>query len=78
MLARRALAAAADRLLERHAVRFRTPRPSHDVYKIRDAGVLAEQIVGVLRHGDVADHRAEHALCAGVGLVLRQALEALA
>src|SRR5438067_10143453 len=75
MLARRTLAAAADRVLERHTVDF-DAAADPDVID-RDAGVLAEEIVGVLRDGDVADHRAEHALRAGVGLLLGQALEAL-
>ena len=42
-----------------------TPRPIAHVVD-RNAGVLAQQVVGVLRDGDVADHGAEHALRAGV------------
>src|SRR5258708_1640463 len=75
MLVRRALAAAADRFLERHAVDF-DAAADPDVVD-RDAGVLAEKIVGVLGDRDVADHGAEHALRAGVALLLREALEAL-
>src|SRR6185369_840396 len=43
----------------------------------RDAGVLAQQIVGVLGDRDVADHGAEHALRARVGLAPREGVEAL-
>src|SRR5438132_8069854 len=75
MLESRALAAAPDRLLEREAVDF-DAAPDPDVVD-RDAGVLAEQIVGVLGHRDVADHGAEHALSAGVALVAREPIEAL-
>ena len=38
-----------------------TPRPIVDVVD-RDAGVLAQQVVGRFGDRDVADHRAEHAL----------------
>src|SRR5438309_8644185 len=75
MLARGALAAAPDRFLEREAVDL-DAAPDPDVVD-RDAGVLAEEIVRVLGHGDIADHRAEHALRAGIGLVAREPLEAL-
>src|SRR5207253_9126509 len=75
MLESRALAAAPDRLLGREAVDF-DAAPDPDVVD-RDAGVLAEQVVGVLGHRDVADHGAEHALGAGVALVAREPIEAL-
>ena len=35
----------------------------------RDAGVLAQQVVGGLGHRDVAHHRAQHRLCGGARLV---------
>src|SRR5438067_13761102 len=75
MLESRALAAAPDRLLEREAVDF-DAAPDPDVVD-RDAGVLAEQIVGVLGHRDVADHGAEHALGAGIALARGERIEAL-
>ncbi len=75
MLVRRALAAAADRFLERHAVDL-DAAADPDVVD-RDAGVLAQKIVGGLGDRDVADHGAEHALRAGVALLLREAREAL-
>src|SRR5437764_9104577 len=75
MLARRALAAAADRFLELEAVDLDAAADPHVVD--RDARVLAEQVVGVLGDRDVADHRAEHALRAGIGLAAREPLEAL-
>src|SRR5690606_9419368 len=59
VLARRALAAAPDRLLERPAVHL-DAAPDAQVVD-REAGVLAEEVVGLLGHGDVADHGAEHA-----------------
>src|SRR5438552_16515740 len=75
MLESRALAAAPDRLLEREAVDL-DAAPDPDVVD-RDAGVLAEQVVRVLGHRDVADHGAEHALGAGVALVAREPVKAL-
>src|SRR2546422_1607967 len=75
MLARGTLAAAADRFLEREAVAL-AAAADPDVVD-RDAGVLAEQVVRVLGDRDVADHRAEHALRAGVGLAGRKPVEAL-
>ena len=52
MLARRALAAAADRLLQRDAVDL-DAAADRDVVD-RDAGVLAQQVVGALGDLDVA------------------------
>src|SRR5438874_13749557 len=75
MFARRPLAAAADRLLERHTVDL-DAAADPDVVD-RDAGVLTKQIVGVLGHRDVADHRAEHAFRARVALLAYEAIEAL-
>src|SRR5437588_7537955 len=75
MFARGALAAAADRFLQSHAVDL-DAAADPDVVD-RDAGVLAEQVVGGLGDRDVADHRAEHALRAGVGLVGNEPVKAL-
>src|SRR5712692_8368627 len=75
VLARRARAAAADRLLERDAVDFDAAADPHVVD--RDAGVLAQEIVGLLGDRDVPDHGAEHALRAGVGLALGDRVETL-
>src|SRR2546426_10688866 len=75
MLARGALAAAADRFLQSQAVDL-DAAADPDVVD-RDAGVLAEQVVRVLGHRNVADHRAEHALRARVALLAHEALEAL-
>jgi hypothetical protein len=47
-----------------------TPRPIQ-------IGVLAQQVVGVLGDRDVADHGAEHALRAGVGLARGETRESL-
>src|SRR5688572_206336 len=71
----RARAAAADRLLEPRAVHFDAAPDPHVVD--RDSGVLAQEVVGVLGDRDVADHGAEHALGARVGLGAGEALEAL-
>src|SRR6266850_272543 len=75
ILERGALAAAADRFLQRQAVDL-DAAADPDVVD-RDTGVLAEQVVRVLGDRDVADHRAEHALRTGIGLAARQPLEAL-
>src|SRR5712692_3434957 len=75
VLARRARAPAADRLLECNAVDFDAAADPHVVD--RDAGVLAQEIVGLLGDRDVPDHGAEHALRAGVGLAPRDRCEAL-
>src|SRR5690242_8422269 len=64
----------ADRFLQRDAVDL-DAAADPDVVD-RDAGVLAEQVVGVLGDRDVADHRAEHALRAGVAFPRRERVEA--
>src|SRR5438270_6135568 len=75
MLLGRALAAAADRLLKRKAVDFDTAADPDVVDG--NAGVLAEEIVGVLGDRDVVDHGGEHALRARVALVCRERLKTL-
>ena len=74
MLARRALAAAPDRLLERHAVHFDAAPDPHVVD--RDAGVLAQQVLPLLGDSDVLDHGVEHGAAGGVGLRRHQPFEA--
>ena len=75
MLARGALDAAADRGLERHAVHVDVA--ADDDVVDRDAGVLAEQVVGALGHRDVLDHRREDRLGGAVALAGVEPLEAL-
>src|SRR3989454_2182283 len=75
VFARRALAAAPDGQLQRDAVHL-DPAPDPHVVD-RDPGVLAQQVVGVLGHTDVADHGPEHAPRAGVGFAFRERVEAL-
>src|SRR6267378_2456649 len=75
VFARRALAAAPDGLLQRDAVHL---DPASDPHVVdRDPGVLAQEVVGVLGNSDVADHGAERAPRAGVGLAFRERVEAL-
>ena len=74
MLAGRALAAAADRLLHGDAVELDVAA-DRDVVD-RDAGVLAQQVVGALGDRDVLDHGAEDGAAGGVGLAPHQPLEA--
>src|SRR6185503_5280951 len=75
VLARRAGAAAPDGVLDPDPVDLDAASDPHVVD--RDAGVLAEEVVGVLGDRDVADHGAEHALRARVGLAPRERVEAL-
>src|SRR5438105_4872475 len=74
MLARRARAAAADRFLQLQTIHLDAAADPYVVH--RDARVLAQEVVGALGDGDIADHRAEHALRSGVGLPRRERLEA--
>jgi len=78
MLAGRALAALADRGLQRRAVAVAEldAPPDRDVVD-RDAGILAEQVVGRFGDGDVADHRAQNVLRRRRGLARGQRGEAL-
>src|SRR5688572_27415594 len=75
MLARRALAALGDRLLERVAVDL--DAGAYGDVVDRDAGVLAQQVVGLLGDLDIPDHGAEDRLPGGVGLALIEAREPL-
>ena len=75
MLARRALAAAPNGVLQLRA-RDLHAAADDDVVD-RDAGVLAEEVLGVLRDADVGDHGAEHPLRGRVRLVRGEAREAL-
>ena len=60
--------------LHRHAVEFDVA-PDDDVVD-RNAGVLAQQVVGALGDRDVLDHGAEHGAARRVGLAPHQTLEA--
>ena len=71
MLARGALAAAADRLLHGDAVDLDVAADG-DVVD-RDAGVLAQQVVGALGDRDVLHHGGENGLPGRVGLAPLQA-----
>ena len=73
MLARRALAAAADRRRDRDAVDRHAPADRHVVD--RNPRVLAQQVVGRLGHRDVLHHHAEHPLRGRVGLARGHARE---
>ena len=75
MLARCALATRYDRLLELETIDL-DAAADHNVIN-RNAGVLTQQIVGVLGDFDVPDHGAENCLAGGVGFVSVEALEAL-
>ena len=75
MLLGGALAAAADRFLHRRAVELDVAADG-DVVD-RNAGVLAEQVLGALGDRDVLDHGAEDGLAGGVGFLTQQPLEAL-
>src|SRR4051812_43212096 len=75
MLPRGTLASLADRLLQAHAVDLHAAADPHVVD--RDAGVLAEQVLRLLRDRDIADHGGEHPLGASIGLALRERVEAL-
>ncbi len=75
MLARRALAAAPDRALEVDPGDLDAAADGHVVDG--DAGVLAEEVLGLLGDADVGDHRAEHALRGRIALRRGQAREAL-
>ena len=68
---RRALAAAADRFLHRRAVEFDIAADG-DVVD-RDAGVLAQQVLGALGDRDVLHHGAEDGRAGGVGFVAHAA-----
>ena len=70
-----ARAAAADRFLHRGAVELDVA--ADDDVVDRDAGVLAQQVLGALGDGDVLHHGAEDGLAGGVGLLHQQSLEAL-
>ncbi len=74
MLLRRAHAAAADRRLERRAVELDVA--TDDDVVDRNAGVLAEQVVGALGDHDVLAHRRQDGAGGGVALALRQFGEA--
>src|SRR5688572_7172458 len=71
----RARAPAPDGVLQPRAV-YLHAAPDPDVVD-RDAGVLAQQVVGVLGYGDVAHHGAKHSLGAGVGLGGDEPVEAV-
>ena len=75
MLGGGARAAAADRFFHLGAVEFDMAADG-DVVD-RDAGVLAEQVLGALGDRDVLHHGAEDGLAGGVGLLHQQLLEAL-
>ena len=75
MLLGGALAAAADRFLHAGAVELDVA--ADDDVVDRNAGVLAEQVLGALGDRDVLDHGAEDGLAGGVGLLHQQPLEAL-
>src|SRR5882672_6810726 len=75
VLARRARTAAADRVLQSGAVHLDAAADAHVVD--RDAGVLAQQVVGLLGDRDVVDHGAEHAPRERVALALLERVEAL-
>jgi hypothetical protein len=66
MFLRRALAAFGDRLFQLVAVHFDAAADRHVVD--RDPRVLAEQVLVVLGHFDVEDHRAEYGFAGRVGL----------
>ncbi len=74
MLARRALAAAPDRGLQRDSVDDDIAADRHVVD--RQAGVLAQQVVGLFRHRDVANHHAQYRARRRVGLPSDQRVEA--
>ena len=76
VLARGAFTAAADGLQQVVPVDTATPRPMRYVVD-RDAGVLAQQVVGRLGHADVVHHRRQHALRGGRGLAAGQPREAV-
>ena len=75
MLGGGARAAAADGFLHRHAVDLDVAADG-DVVD-RDAGVLAEDILGALGDRDVLDHGAEDGAAGRVGLAADEALETL-
>src|SRR6185503_4202217 len=75
ILARRARAAAPDRLAQARAIHFHAAADAHVVH--RHPGVLAQQAVPVLGDLDVGDHGAEHALGAGIGFRACEPVEAL-
>ena len=75
MLAGRALAAFAQCRFKRDSVDL-DATPDRDVVD-GNARVLAQQIVGRLRHGDVANHRAQHVSRGRDGFARRQRGETL-
>src|SRR2546428_270323 len=78
MLARRALAAPADRRLERYAVSRAELDATADGHVVdRNSGVLAEEIIGGLGHRDVPDHRAEHFFRRRAGLARSERIKPL-
>src|SRR3981081_4628887 len=78
MLARRALATLAYRILECGAVAVAELNAPADGYVVdRDARVLAKQVVGRLRNRDVPDHRAQNVLRRRRSLFLREHIEAV-
>ena len=74
MLAGGAFATAPDRRLERDAVELDMASDRHVVD--RDAGVLAEQIIGALGDRDVLDHGVEHGAADRIGFAPDQRFEA--
>jgi hypothetical protein len=75
MLARSALAASADGLLEGMSVDLDAAPDRHVVD--RHAGVLAKQVVGFFRDTDVLAHGGKHAARRGGGFVFLQAFDAM-
>jgi hypothetical protein len=74
IFAGRAFATLADRSLQRRTIDVDTAADGHVID--RDAGVLAQQIIGALGDRDVLDHRAKHRLGRSAGLARRERIEA--